>query len=262
MLRIGKAVPCLLALFLVAGAVLLAGCTIKSGPREFPGQTEVKTTPAPEAGQTLAKSFTKTAADGKRFMYSGWAVTKIQKRNAGLYFTGGYDREKGYNMDARIFGQPFRYYRWGNDVYVSEEDKWRKASPSEKPLEPFADFEKLQFLADGAVRLPDGEVLGEKCSVYRITLEREEAFKAARAMGFENLQEDTVTDTFFDGLKMELTIFVGKDDNYIYQYNTVTTMPVPGAGSLYQEVSLRFWDYNGANVNLQTPDKLEPYLIK
>jgi len=245
-------------------ALLLSGCVVKSGPKEFTGPAQIESKSAPDSGDRLAKAFTTTANGAKKFMFSGWSVTKIQKRNSGFYFTGGYDKEKGYNMDARIFGQPFRYYRWGQDVYVSEEENWRKINPAESPMEPFADFGNLAFLADSATQLPDGEVLGNKCYVYRIDLNNMEAMKAAMFSGAvtpENYLQ-SAGDQFFNRLTMRLTFWVGEKDNFIYQYKTETTMPVPDAGSLYQEVYCKFWDFNSNTVNIQGPERIEKYLVK
>ncbi|MHB9096184.1 MAG: hypothetical protein ACYC21_16095, partial [Eubacteriales bacterium] len=190
-------------------------------------------------------------------------MTKIQKRNIGFYSNGTYDKDKGYILDAVIFGQPFRYYRWGNDVYLSEEEKWRKVAPTQAPMEPFADFSKLLFLADRAVQLPDEVLLSKKCSVYELTLGPADAINAARSMGLDlSENKETPSGAYFEKMNMKYKIWVGQKDNFIYQYKTETTMPVPDAGSLYQEVFFKFWDYNSSTVNVPGPEKIEPYLIK
>lgn len=243
-------------------ALFISGCAIKSGPRDFTGLTQPEARQDAGAGDRLAKAFTHTVQNGNRFMFSGWSVTKVQKRNSGFYYNGGYDREKGFNMDAHILGQPFRYYRWGNDVYISEEEKWRKAKPAETPMEPFADLEKIVYLTDQALRLPDEEVLGNQCFVYRITLKDAEAFEAAMFAGAMEVGTLQPAGRQFNQVTMQLTFWIGKKDNFIYQYKVETTMPVPGAGSLYQETYCRFWDYNSASINIQGPERLQNYLVE
>jgi len=257
--------PASLALIILFIASLcISGCTIRSGPKGFDKPETAPSRPAPDAPSRLNGAFLKTAAEGKRFLFSGWSLTKIQKRNIGLYVAGGYDQEKGYNIDGgRIFGQPFRYYRLGNDVYISEGQKWRKINPAESPLEPFVDFAKLGFLSEKAVQLPDDEVLGKKCDVYHIVLDAQDAVRAARSMGLDvSGYEKSPARPYFDRLDMKLTLWVGKADSFIYQYKTKTTMPVPGAGSLYQEVFFKFWNYNSSSINLQSKEKLEQYLVQ
>lgn len=265
MRRLLKRLPLAVSAILLIGlAVSGSGCTIKSGPKEFAKPEAPKTQPAPTAAARLAKAFAVTGREGKKFMFSGWAITKIQKRNTGYYFSGGYDRDKGYNLEGpRIMGLPFRYYRWGKDVYISEEDKWRKIEPAETPLEPFAGFTRLQLPYDKAVQLPDEDILGNKCSVYRLTLDSTDAVKAARSVGVQ-VSDDKASPSrpYLDRMKMVFTIWVGQADSFIYQYRTETTMPVPDAGTMYQEVFFKFWDYNKPSVKLQDPKKLERYLVK
>ncbi len=237
---------------LLGACLLLSGCALKSGPLDFSQPAPVQAKPSAGAAEKLARAFTTTARDGKKFWFTGWAATKVQKRNVGFYIDSGtYDRDKGYAVEARVFGQPFRYYRWGNEVYLSEEEKWRQAKAAPIPLEPFGDFSRLRFLAAKAVRLPDGVVLGNKCEVYQIPLTAGEAVEVWEAV------------PYFDRLNMKLTIWVGKNDNYIYQYKSEATMPVPGAGSMYQEVFFKFWSYNNPGLKLESPaKKIAPYLLK
>ncbi|HWI54816.1 MAG TPA: hypothetical protein VNT57_03940 [Desulfobacteria bacterium] len=250
-------------LFTVMGMALLSGCSLKSGPKSFDRPEKSYIREAPEASAVLAKAFEKTTREGQKFYFSGWAGTKIQKRSNGYYLIGSMDRQKGYSVDATIFGQPFRYYRWGKDVYVSEGEKWRKASPSEIPLEPFTDFVKLSFLTGKAVRDHDDTMFGQKCSKYVITLNADEVIKAARAMGVELSQDEEALSTpYLKQLRMKMSIWVGQEDNMIYKYMTQTNMPVPGAGSIFQEVSFKFWKYNHPGLKLPGPEKLKQYLIK
>lgn len=242
---------------------IFSGCSLKSGPKSFDLPKKSHIRPAPEAAETLARAFEKTSTEGKKFYFSGWAGTKIQKRSIGYYITGSYDRAKGYSLDARIFGQPFRFYRWENDVYISEGEKWRKISPSQVPLEPFADFHKLQFLADKAVRDHDDKIDAQKCSKYVITLDADGAVEAAKAMGIDlSRNEKDLSDPYFKQLRMKIFIWVGQEDNLIYKYMTQTSMPLPGAGSFFQEISFKFWKYNNPGLDHPGPEKLEPYLIK
>ena len=251
----------MLALLWIAAA-LISGCSVESGPKGFEQPQSPTAGPTSESGIKLTKAFETTARDGKKFYFSGWSGTKIQKRSNGYYVTGTYDRDKGYTLDARIFGEPFRYYRWGNDVYISEQEKWRKIEPSKAPLEPFVDFSKLQFLADRAVRDKDGDILGIKCEQYQLSLNYEKAVLVANLMGAKLTTGDqSLSGPYFKQTKMKLYFWVGKSDNFIYKFMAVTNMPIPNAGSIYQETSFKFWKYNNPGINLPGPQKLAPYLI-
>lgn len=244
-------------------SILVSGCSIKSGPKDFDNTNTIANNVVENAPVRLAKAFSTTASEGKKFYFSGWAGTKIQKRMNGYYFTGTYDRDKGYSLDARIFGQPFRYYRWGNDVYLSEQEKWRKIDSSQVPLTPFVDFDKLLPYASKAVKGKDENILGKNCDQYIIPLNSEEAFKVADSMGIKiNTDRTSPEYEYINETSMKIHIDVGKDDNFIYKYLVETTMPVPGAGSIYQEVSFKIWKYNNPGINLPGPKKLEPYLVK
>lgn len=252
-----------LAVLLAAALLLISGCSIKSGPKEFVKTKQPAVSKPSDAPEKLAAAFETTARDGNKFYFSGWQVTKIQKRSISLITNGSFDKAKGYILDARIFGQPYRYYRWGDDVYISQSDKWRKAEPSTTPVEPFADFSKLQFLTGQAVQLPDEAILSKKCNVYQIPLDYNDSVKAAQAMGL-NLSDYNTADTgqFMSQMKMTFTIWTGKSDNFIYQFKTAMNMPVPGAGSLYQEVKYKFWDYNSSTVNVPNPQKIQRYIVE
>lgn len=241
---------------------MVSGCAIQSGAKTFEKNVTEDTSPAPGASEKLAKAFATTSEEGKKFHFSGWAGTKVQKRMNAYYFTGTYDTDKGYSLDARIFGQPFRYYRWGDDIYLSEEDKWRKIEPSQAPLAPFRDFEKLTPYADKAFKGADENILGSECDQYIIPLNSDEAFKVADTMGINILADENSPETqYLKDANTKLHIWVGKKDNFIYKYLTETTMPIPGAGSIYQEVSVLFWKYNNAGITLPGPEKLKPYLL-
>lgn len=247
---------------ILLGLSLLSGCTLKSGPKVFAKTTPTPAKPAPGASQRLARAFDTTSRDGRKFYFSGWQVTKIQKRNTQLIINGSYDKGKGYVLDAQVFGEPFRYYRWSDEVYLSEGDKWRKAAPTDKPLEPFTDFAKLLFLTDNAVKLPDEVLLSKNCDVYEIALKPSEIAAAAGAMGIHLPNDSQAADYYFNKVNMKIIIWVGKQDNFIYQYKSMTNMPVPDAGSMYQEIFYKFWSYNSSAVNVPAPDKIAPYLVK
>ncbi len=258
----------LLLTALLAFSLFLGGCAVKSGLREFEKAEAPQVRNAPEAPDRLARAFENSVKNGGKFRFTGWGVTKVQKRKTDFYTTGSYDKEKGYLLDVQVFGHRYRYYRWGNDVYISEKAKWRKIEPTENPREPFLDFEGLLPVADKAVRLPDGEVLGKKCYVYQIHLNSEDALRVAESIGIQILPGNAGTaKQYFDGLEMKFTVWIGKDEkngeNFIYQYKTETTMPVPKAGSLYQEVFYKFYDYNSRTLNIPAPEeKITPYLVR
>jgi hypothetical protein len=259
----------LILLLLTLTSVFTVGCSIRSGPKDLAtkGLINLSTIEGvydAKAVQNLTRAFDTTAKEGNKFWFSGWLGTKVQKRTIGFYVaTGTFDKQKGYILDARIFNEPFRYYRWGNDVYVSEEEKWRKVEPTQVPLQPFADFDKLIPYAKKAVKLPDEKVLSKECDVYKISLNYDEAAKMLNTLGIGIPKGKTVASSvYFKKMKMDLVVNAGKADHFIYQFRTYTSIPLPDAGTMYQEVSMKFFDYNSSTVNLPGPEKIAPYMVK
>ncbi|MHB9096108.1 MAG: hypothetical protein ACYC21_15710, partial [Eubacteriales bacterium] len=58
---------------------LFSGCAVHSGPRNFAKPQASQTRPATDAPEKLARAFETTAREGKKFWFSGWQMTKIQK---------------------------------------------------------------------------------------------------------------------------------------------------------------------------------------
>ncbi|MBU7006496.1 hypothetical protein [Phosphitispora fastidiosa] len=255
----------MLPFFLVLVILIFSGgCTYKSGPKTMPqgAVTEkVKTLlPDPEnTAELLKEAAAKTDREGRRFWFQGWTSSKIQKRKTTSMFNQGtVDRDKGFIIDSSILQKKYTYYRWNDKLYVNKYGKWRRAGSDQVPPDPFAGFEKLTAAAEKMRQLPNEIIMGQQCLVLQAELKDSEIAQLAPT-GIE-LPEDSYSQGLLDRAAMVLTVWIGTEDNFIYQYKTSLEMPVPGAGSLTQETFYKFWDYNSPSVQLTTPDRVERYL--
>ncbi len=254
-------VPLLLILTIL---VLSGGCTYKSGfktmPRAAAPENAKIVQPDPEnTAELLKEAAAKTESEGRRFWFQGWTSSKIQKRKTTSMFNQGtVDRDKGFIIDASILQKKYTYYRWDDKVYVNQYGKWRRAGSEQVPTDLFAGFEKLTAAADKMRQLPEETIMGRQCLVLQAELNGSDMTQLVPA-GIQ-LPDDSYSRGLLDRAAMVYTIWIGIEDNFIYQYKTTLEMPVPGAGSLTQETFYKFWDYNSPSVQLTTPDRIERYL--
>lgn len=253
--------PLLLLVMALTAASLLGGCTYKSGPKTLaPEKKAAVPKPMPDARSALDTAINKTIRDGRKFWFQGWISSKIQKRKTNsMYNEGTFDRDRGFLIRASLLQKQYSYYRWQDRVYVSKGEMWRRAANNEMPPDPFSGFRQLAAVADSVYQLPDEKVSGKLCQVLQLDLTGPEI--AALAPPNVNLPGQTAA-ALPAKAKMRYTLWIGKEDNFIYQYRTRLTMPVPGAGALTQETFFKFVDYNSASVNLPKPEKVERYLVQ
>ncbi|MFA5880640.1 MAG: hypothetical protein WC834_00470 [Eubacteriales bacterium] len=202
----------------------------------------------------LEKSLDKTKNQATKFRFQGWISSKVQKRLTNLMFNDGtYDRQVGFFIKGSLLRTNFIYYRWKDNSYINGGNKWRRVSSLPNANEPLRGFEGLLVVADRMNKLPDQKILSQECSVFQVELNGDDIRKVIpTGISIPNYE---VTKTFLPTSKLIYTIWIGKKDSYIYQYETVLTMPVPGAGMLDQTTFFRFWDYNSRNINIPNPER-------
>ncbi|OEF96808.1 hypothetical protein [Desulfuribacillus alkaliarsenatis] len=212
--------------------------------------------------------------NGERFWYSGWVVSKIQKRRTTSMYDGIIIQDEGISVNARMLGNPFRYYESGDYMYLHEDNMWKRlVNEAGFPVdwkgryglvlpermdfnEPFKDLLKLVDLNDGDNNLTDlsytyrkqptivGEerILGELSDKITFTL-------------------DVTSANGMEGTTMEWTVWVGKDEPYIYQYEVESLMPVPDAGMMQQTTFFRFWNFNDEGIQMTNPLAIEKQIV-
>ncbi|OEH85473.1 hypothetical protein BHU72_05145 [Desulfuribacillus stibiiarsenatis] len=212
-----------------------------------------------------------TEVNGKRFWYSGWVVTKVQKRRTTSMYDGIVVREvaqqstekdttlensrTGILVNARLLGRPFRYYEAGEHIYLHEEGNWqRMQNESGFPVDWLARYDGQRLSIDE----PFIELL-------QLT-NTEQLIKAPQIIGRERIlgnwcDKVILTVVGPNNAQMDWTIWVGEDDPYIYQYETKTLMPVPGAGMMQQTVYFRFWNYNDTSIVMSDPLLIEKQIV-
>lgn len=231
----------------------------------------------------ISEAITYTNAEGKRFWYSGWVASKVQKRQTNSMYDGVIVREdadgtvlNGGLVNARLLGQPFNFYRNGDDVYLREDDVWRRlrgdggmpvdrlaglemrsqtASVAVEPghngaglniaVEPFAGLERLLDLATYGLEV-----------VEDVRLDGSEMILASMSDRYVWRLRDVES-----GAIMDWSIWIGQDEPFINQYNVETVLPVPGAGDLKQTTYFRFWKYNDQLIKLTDVAAIERQIV-
>lgn len=240
--------------------LLINGCTYESGPKTFE-KVDNKPVSNPLAHSIIERAIAKTDKEGRKFWYNGWIVTKVQKRRTtSMYSSGTFDRDLGYLVKARVMGQDYRYYRYKKDVYVSEGDNWVKAPSEKSPLIPFSSFKSILPAALNAKQLPDEIILGRECYVFEIGITGSDARDISQEIAQAANRE--LGNLLVEQLEMKYRLWIGKKDSFIYQLKSESLIPVPEAGSMYQEVYFRFWDYNSPSITLTEPENVIKYLKK
>ncbi len=249
-------------LALATMTTLFAGCTYKSGPKTLRDEEEKpqQAVTSSRAKVIIEKAINTTDKKGQKFWFNGYIVTKIQKRRNTSMYDGTYVKNEGYLVNARILGQPFKYYRRNNDVYVTEGDNWVKAPATKVPFDAFNGFRAILPFTAKAKQLPDEKILGNDCYHFEINLTGNDVRKITDKINIASNR--TPENLLLEQLSMQYWIWVGKKDNYIYQMRSKTLMPVPQAGTMYQEVFFRFWEYNSNSITLTKPENIEKYLKK
>lgn len=247
---------CKPAVFLILTAislVLLSGCIYRSGPRTLEtDQPRKENVDARVVRDTLDQSLEKSRDKAGKFWFQGWVSSKVQNRITNLMLNDGmYDRQKGFYVKGSLLRKNFIFYRWEGNSYISDGEGWRLVD-SVTWADPFEGFAGLMGAAGQMAKLPDEKVLGQDCTVFQAAL-KGEAIRKVVPEGAA-LPGNDITAKYLSESELVYTIWIGKKDNYIYQYKAVLTMPVPGAGMLNQTTYFRFWDYNSRNINLPSPE--------
>jgi hypothetical protein len=272
----------------LAGLVLLvlavgAGCTVlPSEKTAFPaGSTDAVPSPvvadtgdvsedadaARAALQEALAAMRSEAAD--RYWYSGYIRNTMEKHQITSMFDGVVLRPKqAYLINARIAGQPYQYYRYEGKNYIKTRDRWFPL-PGDAPLpfDPLRGFEDWLPLMDAAVRKPDETVLGIPVDVYEVRISGRNWVENAPSELFADLAariaDDEELRRLLDETIVKTTLRIGKEDRFLYEYDTWIVMPVPGAGYADQRTFVRLYRFGDPSIEtkqLPLPEKIQDWV--
>lgn len=257
----------LLAVSLLCAA-LLSGCTYESGDKHFAlTQEEDKGVPQTEnAAEWLKRAIEKgkTDPEGQKFWYKGHVKNQILSRSTTSMFSGTVIQPDGYNADTRIARQDYQYYRMNDKSFIRVKDHWVTAREEQLPFDVLKGFEDWLPFMDRAVQLKDEELYAVDCIPFQVKISAAEWLQNSTSPLFEPLRQQlagrTDMEQILNDSTVKMTVWIGREDHLIHQYQTWIILPLPGAGYMDQEVFFSFYKYN-PNLKLNPPENVEKYLL-
>lgn len=246
---------------LVASALCLAftGCSKPTEVRQF---TEVAVADVPVAG-AVAFDATPLLGDvleahnrmeAHSFWFNGYVRTNVERRSVTAMLDGVADlRAARYTVNGRVAQQPFRFYREGDKGYVWRLDKWTRASDAAvaAAFNPYVGYDVWLGAAREATKLPDADVLGMTCTVVQFKLSGAQWLNMAKDSSTLAAFRDVVANgssadiaTVAANTQVKATLYVDQATSRVVQQSTWLVMPVPGGGSVDQEIYWRFYKFN------------------
>lgn len=256
-------------------SLFLSGCTVKSGLNVFDSAVETSLAVIDEERQlvSLADAITHTQSDlVEKFWFRAHIANNIEKRRT-TYMTvnGIVIRPHGYYMHNRLVAQPFEYYRWDDQVYVRQNENWFRGREPSLPFDVFYGFDYWLDYAEQATLIGEDEVLSVPTFVYELELSGDEWLTMDVPMFHDLKVEMEKIKPLLAETKVRVLFYVGQEERsteqkeilpIIYKYQTWIQMPIPGAGYMEQEVQHFIFRVNEDNVEMNTVEELEKYVIE
>lgn len=204
------------------------------------------------------------------FWYTGYISNSIGDRKTTSMYEGILIRPmEAYLVNGRMAGIPFSYYRWEDHFYMKKGDVWFRASEDEVlPYDPFRGFLDWLPLMEEAQKLPDQEVLSIPTDVIQVRISGKEWVEKSPSPLFEELKGklkgDPSLENVLENSVVKTTLWIGKEDRYIYQYSTWIVMPLPGGGYFDQEIFFRFYKFGdpGIEDRMSPPEEVEKWVTQ
>ncbi|GAA4704624.1 hypothetical protein [Brevibacillus fulvus] len=248
---------------------LLTGCTYESGEKQFAATAPQQ----PDAPQTeSATEWLKTAIekgnsdpDAQKFWYKGFVKNYILSRTTTSMFEGAVIRPDGYNVDARIARQPYQYYRINDKHYVKVDENWMTAAEKPLPFDVLAGFDDLLPIMQNAVQLKDEPIYGEPSIPFQVKFTAGDWLQQSQSPLFADLKEQLAgradIDEILKNSTVKITVWIGRNDHLLHQYETWIILPLPGGGTMDQQVLFSFYKYNDPGLQIKPPEEVEKYLL-
>lgn len=260
-----------LSLLALASLMVMSGCTYESGEKRFALEQPVtkpqdvqQDASAVEMLQTALEKG-KTDPEAQTFWYKGHVINHLAARTTTSMFEGAVIHPDGYNVDARIARQPYQYYRIGDKRYIRVEDSWLTAREEPLPFDVLHGFEDLLPLFANAEQLADQPIYGDVCIPFQIKLTAAEWLQHSNSPLFAPLKQALANRPDMQQLlansTVKMTVWVGREDQLLHQYETWIILPVPGGGYMDQQILFSFYKYNDPGLKIKPPEEVEKYLV-
>ncbi|WP_134684721.1 hypothetical protein [Brevibacillus migulae] len=264
-------------LSLMALMLLLGGCTYESGPKQFALETAAAAKPADQgkveqtaSGRAMLEAAiqkAKTDPKSQKFWYKGHVKNTLLSRTTTSMFEGAVVKPDGYNVDARIARQTYQYYQIDGKRYVRVGDAWITAQEDPLPFDVMHGFEDILPLMDRAeqVKVGDNKIYGVECIPFQIKMNVTEWLSMSKSELFEPLRQQLAgrpdMQKILDNSTVKMTVWVGKEDQRFYQYETWIILPFPDGGYMDQQILFSFYKYNDPGIKIKDPEEVEKYLL-
>lgn len=265
------------AVMLLAALVVVSGCTtLPTNRTSFPE-------PSPQAdvedNRTDARALLEQALHtmendekAQSYWFNGHILNSIQNRTITSMYQGvALRNEDAYFVNGRIAAQPYTYYSYGDQRFMRRGSIWYRLGDEElTPYEPFSGFSDWLPLLKDAKQLPNSEILSNPTHVVEVRISALEWAEHSPHPLFDDLKQELLDadedmlEHLLDNTVVKMTLWIGIEDHYIYQYNTWIVMPLPGAGYFDQETNFRFYRYHDPSIptHISDPEQVERWVLE
>ena len=210
---------------------------------------------APSLSELLPESLRHTQMED-RFWYSGWVASFIGKRQINSMFDGIIQIPDGFVANTRVNANPLRFIHWDGRNFIDARGRWVELPRSHAGPDPFASMETWTEWAPKLDEVRTSSVLGLPAWHFRGTVSMEEWLEwDPRAASTPVFEGGTVADA-----SVQVEVWIGREDPYLYQYRVTYDFPLPGAGRLKQEVFFRFYRFGDPGIEPVRMEDIERFL--
>lgn len=267
-----------IVLIYLTAILMLVGCSVSSGPKQFDNELTSETNTAlPEKATEiipLKEAIDHTQSDlVKQFWFRAHIANNIEKRrNTHMTVNGIVKRPHGYYMRNTLVTQPYEYYRWNDQTFIRQNNNWFRGREPELPFDIFYGFHKWEPLLGRSEVIRADDVLGIPTIVHQIELNGIELLDLDDSFAhYLPTDEQTQLTNVLDNTNVQALFYVGDitqstDDRevlpIIYKSQIFIQMPVPDAGYMEQEVQHFIFRVNLDNIEMTSIDEIERYVIE
>lgn len=173
-------------------------------------------------------------------------------------------RPDKYLVNGRMAGQSFRYYKIGDKAYFHNGVQWMNAEKQTFLFNPLQGFMDWAPLFNNAKQMSDQELLSKPCTRIQIQMKAKEWLDRSNTPLFAQVNELRKNNPNIEDIlaktTVKMTLWIGKEDHLLYQYQTWIRMPIPAAGFMDQETMFRFFKYNDPGIKVKEPADIEKYI--
>ncbi|HLQ74396.1 MAG TPA: hypothetical protein VK125_09210 [Bacillota bacterium] len=262
---------------LIILSLFLTGCSISSGPLIFDDEEDEEIIEPSEEQKNillLEEAMHNTESNMvENFWFRAHIANNIEKRrNTHMTVDGIVMRPDGYYMKNTLVTEPYEYYRWGDDVYIRQNDNWFRGREPELPFDIFYGFDQWKDLADEAIATRTDTVLDVPTIVYELELTGEEMLQVDPSY-FEDILDDDneQLDNVLDLTEVHVSFYIGDETEQmegrevlpiVYKLAVNISMPIPDAGYMEQDIEHFIFRVNSDSTEMTEREEIEEYIIE